>query len=192
LVLSGVSSFTGGTVVSAGTLQLAPGGQLANAGNLTINGCTFDLNGQSQTIGALSGSGGTIALGSGNLTANGTVDTVLATTIVGTGNLTKGGTGTLTLTAANTYAGHTTVSGGTLRLNSGNDRLPVDTDLSLSNAGILALNGQNQTIASLSGASVSASIALGTGTLTVNQATATTFAGSINGTGGLTKLGPER
>ena len=51
------------------------------------------------------------------------------------------------------------------------------------------MNGQNQTISSLSSASALASITLGSATLSVNQSTNTTYAGSISGTGGFTKLG---
>ena len=72
-----------------------------------------------QTVGALSGAGGTIALGSKVLTTNSAANTTLATLLIdgglggGTGGaLVKAGTGTLTLTAANAYTGGTTVTGG--------------------------------------------------------------------------------
>ncbi len=70
-------------------------------------------------MGALSGAGGAILLGSGSLTTSSGADTVLATDISGSGSLTKAGTGTLTLTANNTYTGTTTISGGTLQLGNG-------------------------------------------------------------------------
>ena len=54
---------------------------------------------------------------------------------------------------------------------------------------MLDLNGFNQTVGSLSSSSSQSGITLGSGTLSVNQSVTTTFAGSISGTGGLTKLG---
>jgi fibronectin-binding autotransporter adhesin len=114
LTLTGASTYTGGTTVNEGTLQLGTGGALAAKGALTITGGTFNLDGNSQTVGALSGSGGTIALGGGTLTTNSASNTTLASAITGSGSFVKQGSGTLTLTGANSYAGGTTVSGGTL------------------------------------------------------------------------------
>ncbi|MCQ8780258.1 hypothetical protein NQU49_27045, partial [Escherichia coli] len=58
--LSGVNSYMGGTVVdTGGTLQLGRSGALASAGAVAVNGGTFDLNGYDQTVGDLSGTGGT-------------------------------------------------------------------------------------------------------------------------------------
>ncbi len=55
----------------------------------------------------------------GNLAFNRT-DTVTFPGIVsGTGSLSQVGTGTLTLTAADTYAGGTTISAGTLQIGNG-------------------------------------------------------------------------
>jgi outer membrane autotransporter protein len=117
LTLQGANTYTGGTTINAGSLQLV-GGSLASTGALTVNtGGTFDLNGQDQTVGALAGSGGTINLGSGTLTAGDDNDTSFAGVIGGSGSLTKAGTGTLTLSGTNTYTGMTAVDAGTLALN---------------------------------------------------------------------------
>ena len=44
----------------------SPGcGRLAAAGAVAVNGGTFDLNGQNQTVGSLSGTGGTVGLNGG-------------------------------------------------------------------------------------------------------------------------------
>ena len=117
LALTGASTYTGGTTVNEGTLQLGAGGALASGGALTVNGGAFDLNGGSQSVGALSGSGGTIALGGGTLTTNSASNTVLASAITGSGSFVKQGSGTLILTGANSYTGGTTVSGGILQGN---------------------------------------------------------------------------
>ncbi|MFZ5779655.1 MAG: autotransporter outer membrane beta-barrel domain-containing protein [Pseudomonadota bacterium] len=114
MILAVGNSYSGGTTVNAGVLQLGPGGSLASTGALTVNGGLFDLNGNNQTVGALSGAGGTLNLGSGILTTNSASSTSLASAIIGSGGLVKSGTGTLLLTGNNSYSGGTTVAGGVL------------------------------------------------------------------------------
>ena len=48
-------------------LQLAPGGSLVATGASAVDGRVFNLNGNNQTVCAMSGTGGVIALGSGTL-----------------------------------------------------------------------------------------------------------------------------
>jgi autotransporter-associated beta strand protein len=117
LVLSGVNDYLGGTTVNEGTLRLGAGAFLPATGALTVNGGFFDLNGNSITVGSLSGAGGTIALGSGTLISDDDAITVLASVITGTGGLTKSGTGILNLTGINTYTGPTSVTNGRLAVN---------------------------------------------------------------------------
>ncbi len=93
LTLTGDNTYTGGTTISAGTLQLGSGG----------------------ATGSIAGD----VLNNGVLAVNRTGTLTLAGTISGTGALTKSGTGTLTLTGNNTYAGATTVSGGALQIGAG-------------------------------------------------------------------------
>ncbi|WP_241303906.1 autotransporter-associated beta strand repeat-containing protein, partial [Burkholderia stabilis] len=71
--LTGTNTYTGGTTIAGGTLALGAGGSLAASGavNLSGAGSTFDISasGAPQTIGALSGVGGTtVALGGNGLT----------------------------------------------------------------------------------------------------------------------------
>lgn len=87
LVLSGANSFSGGLVITAGRLQLGSGGVLTGA--ITNNA---------------------------ELAFNRTDDLTYAQLISGSGKLVKQGAGTLTLGAANTYTGKTSVDGGVLRL----------------------------------------------------------------------------
>jgi fibronectin-binding autotransporter adhesin len=127
MVLSGASTYVGATAINGGTLQLAggnnrlPTGTAVTLGN--VAGAVLDLNGLSQTIGSLSGgggTGGTVALGSGTLTVGNAASTTYSGTITGTAasGLVKQGAGTLTLNsgAANTMSGSVTVDAGTLRL----------------------------------------------------------------------------
>ena len=116
-VLTGNNTYTGGTTVNAGTLQLGPGGNLAPTGALTVNaGGTFDLNGFNQTVGDLFGSG-LITLGSGTLAAGTANSTIFAGAISGTGGFVKQGTGTLMFTGASTYTGATSINAGALVVN---------------------------------------------------------------------------
>jgi autotransporter-associated beta strand protein len=83
------------------------------AGNAVL-----DLNGNSETIGPLSGAG-RITLGAGNLTVNCVAPgTPFSGSIAGTGAVVKSGIEALTLSGANTYTGPTSVIAGTLLVNS--------------------------------------------------------------------------
>jgi fibronectin-binding autotransporter adhesin len=133
LALSGTNTYSGGTTLSAGTLQLSGSGTLGStSGALTINGGTLNLNGTNQGVGNLTGSGGTIlnnstgtnvtlTIGNSNGTG-GNYSGVIADHTSGTGTvaLTKTGTGTITLSGTNTYTGATTVNAGTLLVNGNN------------------------------------------------------------------------
>ncbi|MFH1044538.1 MAG: autotransporter-associated beta strand repeat-containing protein, partial [Pseudomonadota bacterium] len=124
LALGGANTYSGGTNVNGGTLQLGASGVLADAGAVTLADAAlvvFDVNGKTETIGTLTGGGGTggnISLGAGALTVTQGADGTYAGVISGTGasSLTKAGANTLTLSGANTYTGATTVSAGTLEL----------------------------------------------------------------------------
>ncbi|MGO4841942.1 autotransporter-associated beta strand repeat-containing protein, partial [Rhizobiaceae sp. 2RAB30] len=109
-------SYAGGTTVSAGTLRLGTGASLLAGSDVSVaTSAAFDLAGQTQSLGALSGDGqvtlgtsGALSLGSGD------VSSTFGGAISGGGSLTKTGSGTLTLAGDNTHSGGTTVSGGTL------------------------------------------------------------------------------
>lgn len=129
LILSAANTYTGGTTLSAGTLQLSGLGTLGStSGSLAVNGGTLDLNGTNQTAGALSGSGGTVLNNSTGTAKTLTVGTgggtgsyagVIADHTSGTGTvaLIKAGSGSQTLTGTNTYTGATTVNAGSLFVN---------------------------------------------------------------------------
>lgn len=121
------NDYTGGTTITAGTVQLTSGNnRLPTSGNLTFSGGTLDLNTRSQTINVLSSTGGagnittvaagTVALTVGNGDGSGSFSGIIQNG-GGTTSFTKIGTGTQTLTGNNTYSGGTTVSAGTLLVN---------------------------------------------------------------------------
>jgi fibronectin-binding autotransporter adhesin len=117
-----------------------------------------------------------------NVSTNYTLASADATGIKGASNLAKSGSGLLTLTGAHSYTGTTTIN-GTLALSGGNNRLPVTTALTLTSPGVLRLDGNNQTVASLasSGRVVNGNVTLAT--FTVNNSSPATFSGNLGGPG---------
>ncbi|SHO67424.1 autotransporter-associated beta strand repeat-containing protein, partial [Pseudoxanthobacter soli DSM 19599] len=93
LVLSGANTYTGGTTVTDGTLQLGDATGVGSVvGNIVDNAALVFANPTAQTF---------------------------AGVVSGSGTVTKQGAGTLTLTANNTYTGTTTISAGTLQIRDG-------------------------------------------------------------------------
>ncbi len=95
--------------------------------SLTAEGATLDLNGTSQSIASLAGvAGSRVQLGAATLTVGGGDSSCKFSGVLsGTGALTKNGAGTLTLTKENVYAGATTISNGTVRLEPSGTGAPV-------------------------------------------------------------------
>ncbi len=179
LILSNTNTYSGGTTISSGTLQIGNGGTTGSvAGDITDNGTlTFNRSNAVTIGGVISGTGALTQAGSGTLTLTGT-NTYTGQTNVNSGStLALGGTGsvatssgvsdngltlsggTLTLTGANTYTGLTTISGGTLQI------------------------GNGSTTGSIVGGVTD------NGTLTFNRSDAVTMSGVISGTGALTQAG---
>ncbi|AEG50605.1 outer membrane autotransporter barrel domain protein [Sphingobium chlorophenolicum L-1] len=113
LTLGGVNSYTGGTLVNGGTLRISADANLGDvAGGLTLDGGTFNSS-------ASFSSGRAVTLtGSGIFQTDAATALTLDGVISG-GGLIKQGAGALVLTAANLYAGGTTVGAGTLQIGAG-------------------------------------------------------------------------
>ncbi|HUO97137.1 MAG TPA: autotransporter domain-containing protein [Rhizomicrobium sp.] len=178
------NTYSGTTTVNSGaTLALGDTGTLTDSA-LVDNG-TFDVSATTSGGAVLSLSGsGSVVLGNESLaltTAAGT----FSGTISGTGGLTITA-GTETLTAANTYTGITTISGGTLILKGSG---------SVANSGSVTANGtfdisqtSGASVVSLSGVGI---VQLGANTLTITSASGS-FTGVIEGTGGVVLTGGEQ
>lgn len=117
VILSGANTYSGATTVNGGTLALAGGSAISNTGDVILSntGAILRLD-SNETIGSLTTSSpSTVNLQANALTVSTTTNTTVAGIITGTGgSLVKDGPGTLTLIAANTYTGGTTVTSGVL------------------------------------------------------------------------------
>ena len=168
-VLSGTNTYSGATTISGGTLQLGTGtsgqdGSLANTSGVTNNAAlVYNLYGNQTPAYAISGSGAVYQLGGGVTTLN----------------------------LANTYSGNTLIGGGTLAL--GNASALQDSTLDTSGSGALnfgsltavtlggLVNGGNLALANSAGTALTLSVG--------NNNQTTTYAGTISGSGSLTKIG---
>ena len=120
-ILSGSNSYSGGTTVSSGTVQIGNANALGTGG-LTVNAGTLNLSGNSVAVPAFSGAGGAVTntvSGTSTLTAmigSGT-STYAGNIVNGTGGvaLTKEGAGTLVLGGSVAMAG-LNANGGLINL----------------------------------------------------------------------------
>jgi autotransporter-associated beta strand protein len=191
LRLAGNNSYSGETIVNAGTLALDSANErISNSSALTVaSGATFAMAGFSETVGSIAGAG-TISSASGTPTlscgANNS-DTTFSGIISGTIALTKQGSGTLTLSGTNTYTGATTINAGTLRISADNN---LGAAPGTATAGRLVLGGG--TLAVTTGFTLSANrgISLTTSTVsTIDVASSQTliYGGIAAGAGSLSK-----
>lgn len=108
LILSAVNTYSGGTTIKAGVLQLAADNNLGDAtGGLEIGDGTLRATAgftSARSIELTGAAGIEVQIDELELTGD----------ISGDGSLTKNGAGTLKLTGSNNYTGGTTVSDGTL------------------------------------------------------------------------------
>lgn len=184
--LTGANAYTGATTIASGvTLALSGSGSIADSSGVADNG-TFNISATTSgaSIKSLSGNG-SVALGAKNLTLTAAADT-FAGAMNGTGGLAVTG-GTETLTGVNTYTGSTSISSGATVALSGNGSLAASSSVADNGTLDISATTNGASIRSLSGAS-SGSVALGAKNLTLTNA-ADTFAGAMNGTGGVVVTG---
>ena len=194
------NTYTGATDITSGTLALSGAGSIADSSGVNLStGATFDISqisAASTTINGLTGTGGTVSLGSKALVvdvASGTTDTfggVIQDGGIGGGtggSLTLGGAGTLSLAGANTYTGATDITSGTLAL-SGSGSIS-DSSVNLSTGGTFDISQSTNALTTINGLTgTGGTVALGSKTLVVDVASGATdtFGGVIEdgGNGG--------
>ena len=202
--LSGAGAVTLGTgTLTTGTASgVTFSGVISGSGGLAkVGSSTFVLSGSNTYTGSTTvAAGGMLAIGAGGTTGSIVSDVLVGGSIAfnrsdaftyggvisGTGRLVKQGSGRLTLAAAQTYTGTTTISTGTLALGA-NNGLSAATRVSIASGAVLDLDGRSTAIGSLTGAG---SVLLGSGTLTSGALTSyTEFSGRMSGSGGFVKSG---
>ncbi|WP_206243896.1 autotransporter outer membrane beta-barrel domain-containing protein [Novosphingobium terrae] len=142
VILAADNSYTGGTTITSGFLQIGTGGTTGSiVGDVTDNG---------------------------QLSVNRSSDWTYSGVISGSGNLYKSAAGTLTLTGINSYTGTTSVAGGTLLLSGG--QITNSSGLSFNGGGALIVDGSNALFNS--GNAVSTSMTNGTSLTVRNGGTA--------------------
>jgi filamentous hemagglutinin family protein len=109
------------TIGDAGTGAIADNGNTITAsGTIGFTGSSYAFTGANTLTSATLSFGNASGIAnSGTLTLSQSSNTTIGNVISGTGSLVQAGASTLTLTGANTYAGTTTVSGGTLQVGAG-------------------------------------------------------------------------
>lgn len=115
---TGVALASSAVTISGGTFETTTNNILADTATVTVNSGTYNVGGN-DTIGALSGTGGSINLSTNRLTTtiSSGISSYTGGAISGTGGgITKNGAGTFSLGGTHSYTGGTTVSGGELRL----------------------------------------------------------------------------
>jgi outer membrane autotransporter protein len=133
-ILTANNTYTGGTTISAGTLQLGDGGATGGiVGNVANNGALSFNRSDAVTFAGL---------------------------ISGSGTVNQNGSGATILTAQNTYGGPTNVNSGVLRAGAASTLSP-NSAVNMAAAGTLDLNGYSQTVAGVTNAGL---INMGTAT----------------------------
>jgi fibronectin-binding autotransporter adhesin len=177
LILTGNSTYTGATTINAGILQIGNGGTtgaLSTSSAITVNG--------------------TLAFNRSDDITQGTHFFTAA--IGGTGSIVQNGTGNLTLNAANTYSGGTTLNTGTLIIGnaaaagsgaitqaSASSLLKIDTTGTVAN-NLIVYNVLASQSAALSGA-----ITVNNASFEVDAGDTLSISGNVSGAGGVTKNG---
>ncbi len=183
LTLVTPATYTGPTVINAGTLSTGADQVIADTSAVTVAaGATLNLTNRTETVGSLAGAG-SVNIQAASLTtgADNSTDKTFSGVLSGTGALTVAGTGKQTLSGTNTYTGQTTISSGTLAL-SGSGSIATSSGVATGGTLDIAATTSGATVKTISG---SGGVTLGTKDLTLSQAS-TSYGGTIAGTGGLT------
>jgi outer membrane autotransporter protein len=144
LRLSGASSYTGGTRVLAGRLDVGDNTALGTGTLDLADGTTLGFVANNLTL-----ANNIVMSGVGDPTFDTAANTTTLTgNISGAGDLTKTGAGTLILSGSNSYSGATTVAQGILQAGAANS-LSSASAHNVAAGAVLDLAGYNQTLSSL-------------------------------------------
>ncbi|MEZ2577874.1 MULTISPECIES: autotransporter outer membrane beta-barrel domain-containing protein [Buttiauxella] len=151
-ILTAQNTYTGKTIVNAGSLRTDVVNSIATSNEVNVNGGVLDLNGNNQLVNRLGGTGGQVQLNGATLTTHNatTADnsTYAGDIVDGTskGSLTKTGDGSLTLTGKTGWTGDTHIDGGELVLDGSNGGAQlVSNIIAKDNTALSLRNGANLT-----------------------------------------------
>ena len=191
LTLAAANTYTGGTLVAAGTLQTAVQDAI-DPGTAVDVETTLNVDGFQQDFGALSGNGTVTDDGAAtqlNVGVGGASSTYTGQLRNGTGVLSLGkmGAGTFIITNNNTYTGTTTISAGTLQLGNGGSNSTISGTSAIIDNGTLAFDRSDTetTTALISGTGSLSQIGTGITILTANN----TYTGSTTISAGTLQIG---
>jgi len=160
-------------------------------GTTTVDQGFLNIGGNT-TAGSVAGN---IILNGGNLTFERSNNYTYSGVISGSGFLRKRGVGTLTLNGINTYSGSTEIYNGTLALGASGS-IANSSEVRLNDGTTFDVASGNKNIRGLSGTSISATVNLGSRTLTIGSSGSSngggTFAGVFAGTGSVVKNGAAK
>jgi len=127
LVLDHANAYTGGTLVTQGTLRLGDSGAIGSGALALADGTTLDLAADGLAL-----SNAVNVAGTSTVNVNASDAATLSGVIAdgaSAGSLTKNGAGELRLTGNNTYTGTTTIAAGTLHIGDGGTAGSVTGDI---------------------------------------------------------------
>jgi autotransporter-associated beta strand protein len=123
--LSGANTFSGPVTVNAGVLRSNNAAGFSSSSAIIVNGGSLELNGITDTVASLAGTGGAISQGAAGLTLGATSgSTTFAGAITGTGTFTKNGAATEILSGNNSL-GPVAINAGSLLFNGANTTGPI-------------------------------------------------------------------
>ncbi len=192
------NNYTGNTTIEGGRLRLQAAEQIPHgtgSGSVSMTGGIFDLNGYSETVNALAGSGGAIDATTGTSTltiGNGDASGSFAGVLRNTGgslSLVKVGSGAQTLSGNNAYSGTTTLQGGSLVIARAAGAIPDASAVTISNNATLNIGSSAETIGALSLSSGSILGTTGVLTASAYELQGGVVSAALGGSSGLVKSG---
>jgi fibronectin-binding autotransporter adhesin len=180
LVLGGANTYSGGTLISNGTLSVSSDSNLgAASGALTF------LNGTLETTANMATSRAISTLQSATFQTDPNTSLELDGAITGVGSLTKSGSGTLVLAGQAGQTGGTTIAAGTLQIGKGGTAGSLSGDVT--NNGVLAVDRSDTYTFSGAIIGTGAFAQIGTGTTVLTGAS--DYAGGTTISAGTLELG---